>query len=282
MAVYRENLKLLSDNYYTRLGFDGDKLIIDSRYFVGFRAGYDINNISENISKSFSNYLNLYELKKYFIKDDSNNSSDSSDNEIDDISITKFNIFKYESLIENALNGLLYMSSNNNYYTEEEHDVLLNIYNKYIKIYNKINGSIRADSVVNINTPTSINSDSTVSSILSDKSSEGLDIDIKYIQPVDEEVSDKKPTDCIVKNPAFDIVYINEIVLDHPEDEVVYDKYNLPTYIEPKEEPKEESKEEPKNKNRGCCRLLKNLSQLLSSIKRGVHNAYKSIISFFL
>jgi len=287
MTSYKHNLKVISDNYNIRIGFQNDKLIVDNRYFLGLRTSYNIEIIRNIIENSFDKYLNIFELTNIF------NEEESSDNEIDNISFNNFKLLEYEHLIECALKGLLFMTSSS-YYLEPEQAIFLIIYNKYNLLYNNLkkirlepslnsydysnNYSSDTDSLnisIQDNQDNQDNQDTNrpscpISIEISEASEASEASENSYIN--EEQIDEISAYSCVVPNdsdtnivinPMYNVAFYNPDVFidDDNEDDIVYDKYN--------------------HYDRTRCNLFKKISQFCSAIKRTVHNAYKSFISLF-
>lgn len=294
MNLYKGNLQLISDNYGSRIGFNGDKLLIDNRYLIGLRSLYSISKIKDILDNSFNKFINIYDLLLH-LKKKSN---------IKDILLRE-----YEILIEGVIYGLLYMSSKNTYYFENEQEIFFDLYTNYCKIYNTLNNKFRS-AILDFKTPSSSDSESVDELespiVYSNKEIEILDkmsekivnetVNIvvnKAITNAITHVIESKCTDekvytteidikenetnkKIVTNPEFSVVYINEEVINDAETTIYNKDQILKNINKPQTSDKTNS-----SSNRRCCKILKKVSQLFSCIKRVIHNTYKGVVGLF-
>ena len=302
MNNYRENLILISDENCNRLGFEGERIILDNRYFLGIRTSYDINIVINILDTSFFKILHTYEIKKNI-----QNNESEGDSDIDEISMIKYTVLELESIIEGALTGLQNLSKNN-YYINNEHELFNNLYSKYNKSYMEIKSPPSPTSSLSpplsppplsppppsptLSSPPALTphhveeedpdlSTPVQESYIDDSMENPTPVlsypirsspSISYDNSYDERsVTQESPLESditnVVMNPVFQMSYYNHEAIDiYDDEEVVYDKYNC----------------SERECDSFCYKIYKKICCVCSTIKSAVHNAYKKIVSFFV
>jgi hypothetical protein len=273
---FTNNLTLLSKCKNIKIGYEDDLLVKDNRYLnnYGLREEYNLKTIIDIISKSYLKAIFNYELNIWF------NNNIYYNNNKNNIYLSYYKTIELENLIYISLKALLNLCTSNIY---NGHDSLqlLNLYNKYYKLYihlynlkNNFSDSDNSETYSEIILSGNTSSEETSSE---ETSSDNIS-PVAIIRQNHIEFSSTSPTsqnNIIGYNynkygPVF--INPNQVPIHNISLNIIEDKNEDIIYCKNSEQI---------NDNTPKKTLCEKICSIFRTIKNAVHSAYKNVITFF-